>query len=179
MMAIVRTSGDPFSIVSSVREIVWSTDPALPIYDVQTMGQRILGHEFMWIRRTYTWLFGIFGGIAAIMAVSGIYGVIAYSVGQRTQEIGVRMALGARSGDVLKVVLKQGLKLTLVGVTIGLTGAFGLTRIISSLLYEVSPTDPLTFLCVSLLLAGIAFLATYVPAQKATRIDPMVALRYE
>ncbi|UCE48323.1 MAG: ABC transporter permease, partial [Phycisphaerales bacterium] len=173
MMAIVRTSGDPFSLVSSVREIVRSTDPGLPICDVQTMAQRIQSHEFMWVRRTYTWLFGIFGGIAAIMAVSGIYGVIAYSVGQRTQEIGVRMALGARSGDVLKAVLGQGLKLTLIGVVIGLAGALALTRVISSLLYDVSPTDPLTFVCVSLVLAGVALLASYIPARRAARIDPM------
>jgi putative ABC transport system permease protein len=124
-------------------------------------------------------LLALFAALALILASIGVYGLMAFFVSQRAQEIGIRMALGARSADVLRSVVGQGLKLTLIGLAIGLAGAVAATRVIGSLLYDVSPTDPLTFVCVSLLLAGVALVAAYVPARRAARIDPMVALRYE
>jgi putative ABC transport system permease protein len=122
---------------------------------------------------------GAFAAVALALACTGVYGTTAYAVSRRTHEIGLRMALGARRGDVLRTVLRQGLTLALLGLALGLAGALAGTRILRSLLYEVSPTDPLTFVCVSLFLAGTALLAAYVPARRAARIDPMAALRYE
>jgi putative ABC transport system permease protein len=124
-------------------------------------------------------LLSLFGALALILASAGVYGLMAFFVSQRTQEIGIRMALGARRTDVLRSVVGQGLRLALVGTILGLAGAFGLTRVIASLLYDVSPTDPLTFAFVSLVLLGVAALASYLPARRAARTDPMVALRYE
>jgi len=122
---------------------------------------------------------GVFGLVALMLSAIGIYGITSYAVAQRTREIGIRMALGAQLGDVLKLVLSHGVKLTIIGVAIGLLGAYVVTRAITSVLYGVSPTDPLTFGAVSLLLVFVALLACYVPAKKATKVDPLVALRYE
>jgi len=174
---VVRTSHDPLDPVHSIKTQVFDLDPDLPVSDVATMRGILSGNLTFF--RFITILPGVFASLALLLAATGLYGIIAYSVSQRTHEIGIRMALGASSGDVLKMVLRQGLKLVLIGVAIGLAGAFVLTRVISSFLYNVSPTDPLTFVCVSLLLAGVALLASYIPARRAARIDPMVALRYE
>ncbi len=129
--------------------------------------------------RFYTWLLATFAGIAVILAAVGVFGVMSYSVTQRTREIGIRMALGAHPRDVLKMVMRRGLVMTLIGVIIGLGGAFGLTRILESQLYEVEPTDPATFAAVSALLAVIALVACLLPARRAARVNPMTALRHE
>jgi len=124
-------------------------------------------------------LLGIFAALALLLSAVGTYGVIAYSVAQRTHELGIRMALGAERGDVLRMVTREGLRLAVVGVVIGIAGALGVTRLIASLLFAVRPADPLTFVCVSVLLVGVAHISSYIPARRATKVDPMVALRYE
>ena len=124
-------------------------------------------------------LLGVFAGLAVVLAAVGIYGVMSYSVAQQTREIGIRMALGAQRSDVLKMTVGQGLRLVLTGVAIGLAAAFVLTRVMSTLLFGVSPTDPLTFISISIVLIGVALLASYIPALRATRVDPMFALRYQ
>ncbi len=130
-------------------------------------------------RRFYMQLLVAFAALAFILAAVGIYGIVSYSVAQRTREIGIRVALGAQNRDVLGLLLKEALGLTLVGVALGLMGAFAATRVLTSLLFEVKPTDPATFICLSLLLTLVALLAGYFPAQRATKVDPLVALRYE
>ncbi|HXI92465.1 MAG TPA: ABC transporter permease [Blastocatellia bacterium] len=173
----VRTEGDPLSVVTSAREAVWAIDRDLPVSQIKTMTQ--LMSESVAAPRTYTLLLGLFGGVAMLLAAIGIYGVIAYAVTQRTREIGIRMALGAQTRDVVKMIVKEGMTLALVGVAIGLAASFALTRVLASLLYGVSATDSLTFLVIALLLASVALLACYLPARRATKVDPMVALRYE
>lgn len=138
-----------------------------------TLSQMLAPRRFVMI------LLGLFAGIALILVTIGVYGLLQYNTTQQTHDIGIRMALGTRSVDVLRSVVGQGLKLTLIGTGVGLAGALAVTRVIRSLLYGINPTDPLTFVCVSLLLVSVALLATYIPARREARIDPMDALRYE
>jgi putative ABC transport system permease protein len=152
-------------------------DANQPVYELRSMRERI--RASLGPQRLSLTLLAVFAGIALVPACVGLYGVISYGVTERTHEIGIRMALGAQKGDVLTMVLTQGLKLTLIGVALGIAGDLGLTRFLSSLLYGVKPTDPLTFTAVSLILTAVALLACYIPARRATKVDPMVALRYE
>ena len=174
---IVRAQGNPLGLVSLVRSDLASMDPGIPLYNVETMEQYLASSSAQ--ARFNAILLAIFAGLALFLASVGLYGVISYSVSQRTHEIGVRMALGAERSDVLRMVIGQGLKLALIGVGIGIAGALILTRFLSSLLFGVKPSDPLTFIAVSLILIGVALLACYIPARRAAKVDPMVALRYE
>jgi putative ABC transport system permease protein len=177
MTLVVRGAQDPEGLISAVRREVLAVDPSLPVYNVQTMETVIT--RSVSERRMNMLLLTIFAGVAMLLSMVGIYSVMSYTVTQSTREIGIRMALGAQPRDVLKLVVGQGLVLTLVGVAIGILGAFGLTRLMASLLYGVKATDPLTFAGVSALLVAVAMLACYLPARRATKVDPMVALRYE
>jgi predicted permease len=180
MFAVVLAARDPLSLVGPIRQIVRSADPGLPIEQVQTMSQRVDGS--MVLRRLYTWLLVAPAVAAGIIACAGIYGVISYWASQRTREIGIRMAFGARPPDVTAMVIRQGFQLIALGSALGLLGAYALGRMLASiegLLYHVSPADPATFIGVCVLLMAVAVLACYFPARRAARIDPMVALRYE
>jgi putative ABC transport system permease protein len=177
MSLVVRTASNPLGVAAGVRDQVLALDKEMVLGDVQTMEQRLAGT--LAGRRTNMLILGIFASLALVLAAVGIYGVMSYLVGFRTHEIGVRMALGAGRSDVLKLVAGQGLGLTLIGVGVGLAGAFGLTRFLASMLYGVRPTDLATFAAVSLGLMAVALLACCIPARRATKVDPMVALRYE
>lgn len=174
---IVRTTGDPLSITPALRQAIWSVDSAQPISNIRTMDE-ILAEEVAQRRVGMTMLVA-FAALALLLASLGIYGVISYSVTQRTQEIGIRMALGASRGDVLRLVMTDGLRLAAAGVAIGLGAAFAMTRLMAGLLYGVSASDPRTLVVVTVLLTAVALLACYVPARRATKVDPMIALRYE
>ncbi len=177
MMLALRSQLPLKALLSPVEQEVAAVNKETPVHDVQTMDEIVsasmLGPE------SGTVLFGIFGLLALSMALGGIYAVVSYSVSQRTREIGIRMALGAKKIDVLQLVLGQGMTPVLMGVGIGIVGALGLTRFMSSLLYGIKPTDAITFVAASLMLSGVAILASYIPAHRATKVDPMVALRYE
>ncbi|HKP85675.1 MAG TPA: ABC transporter permease, partial [Blastocatellia bacterium] len=177
MYLIVRGDSDPTALLPSIRSEVWSLDKDLPVARVRTMEQLL--SESVAQPRFRTLLLAVFAGVALLLAAVGIYGVMSYSVTQRTHEMGIRMALGANPGDIVKMVVGQGLKLALVGAGAGLAGAYGATRLLESLLFDVSATDTMTFAVIPALLTGITLLASYIPARRATRIDPMVALRYE
>jgi putative ABC transport system permease protein len=175
---VVRASnGDPMSLKKEIQQAIWEVDKDLPVSVPETVEHHL--SELVAEPRLYTLLLGVFAGVALILASVGIYGVMSYAVTERGHEIGIRMALGAKGQDVVKLVVRQGLMLALVGVAIGLAVAFALTRVMSSLLYGVTATDPLTFLLIPLLLALVALLACYLPARRATKVDPMIALRYE
>jgi putative ABC transport system permease protein len=174
---VIRTAGEPAQLISAVRATVAEVEPNQALHNVVTMEQRLANTTTS--RRMNTALLGSFAGVALLLAVVGIYGVMSYSVTQRRREIGVRMALGAQKSDVLGLIIQGGLRLTLLGVAIGLAGAFALTRYLSNLLYSVKTTDPLTFLSVAVALTGVALLACWLPARRAARVDPMEALRCE
>ena len=174
---LVHTAGDPVKLTASIQGAVWSVEKDVPISSVSTM-EKIRSHSIAQPRLTAL-LLSVFASLALVLASVGIYGVMAYSVTQRTHEMGLRMALGASVGDVLSLVVRQGLWLAALGIVIGLAGAFALTRGLERFLWGVKPTDPATFVAVSLLLAGVALAASFIPARRATRVDPMVALRYE
>jgi len=174
---VVRTVGDPRAAIAAVRNEVHALDPNLPVYDVKTMTEHM--RLALFPARIAATVLGSFGCVALTLAAIGIYGVTSYSVAQRTREIGIRMALGAQLNDVLRLIIAQGIKLTAIGVGLGLGGAYLLTRAMSSLLYEVSATDTGTFVTVPALLVAVALVASYLPARRATKVDPLVALRYE
>jgi putative ABC transport system permease protein len=177
MYLVVRSDMDVQTLTGQVKNQIWTLDKLLPVTKVQPLTSVMAASTA--VQQFNMTLMGIFAAVALVLAAVGIYGVISYSVAQRTHEIGVRMALGAQGSDVLKLVLRQGALLAVTGVAIGLVGAFVLTRWMHSLLYGVSATDPVTFTVISLILIGVALGASLVPARRATRVDPMVALRYE
>jgi putative ABC transport system permease protein len=177
LFLVVRTDADPASLAPAVRGAVAGVDRDLPVYRVTTMEKLVA--ESLAQRRFSMFLFGVFAALALVLAVVGLYGVMSYGVAQRTHEIGLRMALGAQGRDVLRMVVGQGMWLVGAGLVLGLVGAFLLTRLMSSLLFGVSAADPLTYAGIALLLGAVALLASYIPARRATKVDPMEALRYE
>jgi putative ABC transport system permease protein len=177
MALVLRGVVEPSSLAPALRDVVREVDPALPVYDVMTMNERL--SNSVAARRFNLSLLGGFASLALLLAGVGVYGVISYVVAQRTHEVGVRMALGARSADVMRLFIKQGMALVLLGVALGSAGAFALTRVMKSLLFDVSANDPLTFACVALALSLIALAACYLPARRAARIDPLTSLRHE
>jgi putative ABC transport system permease protein len=173
----IRTDGDPVKMMLAVQSEVLAVDKNLPVPEIKSLTEHM--GQPLWAARMGASLFGIFGFLALLLAAVGIYGVMAYSVTRRTQEIGIRMALGAQPLDILKLVVRQGMTLVLIGVAIGLAGAWVVMRVLSSFFYGVSPTDLVTYTGVAVLLTGVALLASFIPARRATKVDPMVALRYE
>jgi putative ABC transport system permease protein len=173
----VRTAMKPELLISSVQQEIRALDPKLPMYDIRTLEQYL--SDALWNKRFLSSLIGGCGLLALVLATLGLYGVLSYNVVQRTQEIGIRMALGARTNNVLREVIGQGIKLISIGIALGLAGTFATTRVLKGFLYGVTATDPLTFILISLLLASVALLACYLPARRATKVDPMVALKCE
>ncbi|HKS41739.1 MAG TPA: FtsX-like permease family protein, partial [Blastocatellia bacterium] len=177
MYLVARTTGDPLSLAAAVTKEARDMDPNVPVFDIRSMEQLLSASL---ARRRFAMLsLGLFAAVAMLLAVVGIYGVMSYAVAQRTREIGIRMAMGAQTRDVLKLIVAQGMSLAGIGVGIGLAGAVAVTRVMANLLFGVSATDPVTFAAIALLLAGVALVACYVPARRATKVDPMVALHYE
>jgi putative ABC transport system permease protein len=172
---MIRVNGEPTQVTASVRQAIRDADPTLPVFSVASMAK--VRADGIWSQRLFGWLFTLFGIVALVLASVGVYGVIAFGVSQRTQEIGVRVALGAQPQDVVRLVVRGGALLAATGIVIGLVGAFAVTRVIQSLLVDVSATDPLSFIGVTLFLASVALVASYIPARRATRVDPLTALR--
>jgi putative ABC transport system permease protein len=174
---VVRTRNDPMGLAALIRHEVAALDPEQPVARIATMNELMEASTAQ--PRFRTFLLGSFAGIALLLSAIGIYGVIAYTVSRRTREIGVRMALGARPVDILKLIFSESMTLTLLGILFGLVGAYAATRVMKSLLFEVTSADPFTFTGVTLLLSGVALLASYIPARRAMRFSPTVALRDE
>jgi putative ABC transport system permease protein len=177
MTVVVKGTSDPNQLISSVRQQVKAVDPDQPIYNIRTMDE--IRAESVAPERLNLTLLSIFAGIALVLAIVGIYGVMSYAVTQRTHEIGIRMAIGAQTWDVFRMILGQGMTLALIGIGFGLIGAFALTRLMTTMLFGVEPTDPLTFTVIAALLTAVALLACYLPGRRATKVDPVVSLRYE
>lgn len=177
MFVVMRTKADPISYIPAVRQQLRTQDPEQPIYAVKTMEQYV--NAAMAQPELRAVLLAAFAGIALVLAAVGIYGVMAFIVAQRTHEIGIRLALGAEPRAVLRMVLGQGMVLTIIGIGIGVAGATAVARLLSGLLYGVSAVDPVTFVSLSVFLGAIALLAIYLPARRATRVDPIVALRHQ
>jgi putative ABC transport system permease protein len=177
MSVVVRTTTDPLSLVSAVRREVQALDPNQPVFNVSTMESTL--DQSLATEKLSMGLLAALASLALILAAVGIYGVLSYTVMQRTHEIGIRMAIGAQRRDVFTMVIGRGMKLVLTGVALGLIGAFSLTRLMRTMLFGVAPTDPVTFVSIAILLTAIAMLACYVPGRRATKVDPLVALRYE
>jgi len=176
---VVRTSSDPANLIGAARSEIRALEPDATIFAEMPMTRLIANSPSTFLRRYPALLIGAFAAVAMLLAMLGIYGVLSYAVTQRTHEIGIRMALGAARRDVLQLIVGQSLRFALIGITLGLAGAFALTRLLASLLYGVSATDPLTFAATALALAAMALAAGFVPAHRATKVDPMIALRYE
>jgi putative ABC transport system permease protein len=177
MFFILRTAGKPESIVPAIRHVVAELDPNKPAGNIRTV-EEYLDRQVQYLR-LYILLLGIFGGVAAVLAAIGIYGVMAYSVAERTREVGIRMALGAGGCDVVRLIARQAAILILIGLVLGLAGSFALTRLLKSALVGAAATDPATYTAVSLALAAVAALACLVPTRRAIAVDPNIALRYE
>jgi putative ABC transport system permease protein len=177
MTLVIRTRGEPLALVGALRQAVREVDPALPLYQVGTMDDRIT--DSLAQSRFSTALLVVFGGIALLLAAIGVYGVISYGVAQRTQEIGIRVALGAQKSDVLKMILRHGSRLAGAGLLVGLGGALLVARLLQTLLFQISPTDPPTFAAGTLVLSVVAVAAALLPGLRAARVDPAIALRYE
>jgi putative ABC transport system permease protein len=174
---LIRTQVEPADLAADLRRDLLALDPRLQVYDVGALSDQI-DHSF-WLLRWETSLIGGFGGLALLLAAVGLYGIVSTSVTQRTKEIGIRMALGARRGDVLQLILASVLGLTLTGVVVGLGGSFLITQLLQGHLYDLNPVDPITFVASVLLWAVVALIASYFPVRHATRVDPTVTLRYE
>jgi putative ABC transport system permease protein len=177
MWVLAQTTGDPNQMIAAARQVVRTIDSALPAYDATPLASAI--SESVAQRRFSMLLIGLFAGIALFLAAVGLYGVVAYTVTQRTQEIGVRMAIGARPAHVLRLVVGGGLKLAIAGVVLGTAVALIVARLIATMLFEVTPFDPASYLITAGVLLAVAALACYIPARRAMRVDPLVALRQE
>ena len=175
MALVIRTAVDPASIASSARTALRQIDPELPLYELRTMNESL--RNSLSVRRMYSWLLVVFAAVALALAIGGIYGVLSYVVGQRRREIGIRMALGAHRGRVLRLVLRHGARLAAVGITLGLVAAIAITRLMSTLLFGVPAFDPVTYGSVASVLAVTALLAAYAPARRALRVNPQTVLR--
>jgi macrolide transport system ATP-binding/permease protein len=173
----IRTKTNPCSVVAPVRKIVHAAAPDLPLFGIETLGQQV--SDSLWREQLMATLSSVFGLLAGLLAAVGLYGVVAYSTKQRTQEVGVRMALGASKSDIVWMILREQALLSSIGLGFGILGSLGVTRILSSLLYHIHATDPLTFAAVALMFTNVALVACYIPARRAAKVDPMVALRYE
>jgi putative ABC transport system permease protein len=174
---LVRSAGDPMSVAGSVRREILAEDPAMPVSDVQTMEQVV--SDSLLLRRLSMSMLSVFAGLALLLAGVGIYGLTAYSVSRRTREIGLRMALGAGHGDILRLIVGHGLGVGLAGVALGIPGALAMARLMRGMLYGIGPNDPFVFVLVAVLLVALAAVASYVPARRAMRVDPVIALKHE